>query len=91
MAPPRTLLPLLVVCAGLGTDGLILGDTVGRTPGAFGFIVSCDITGYVGASETVVDGMLVVWRSGSRGMSPFSPSWNPPRGTSMCGLERGTG
>ncbi len=72
--------------AGLGPGGLAIGDTVGRTPGAFGFIVSCDLTGYVGRADTVFAGTLTLTRSGGSGMSPFSGGWKSSRGTGPAEL-----
>jgi hypothetical protein len=61
---------------------LVLGDTVGRTPGAYGFFVSCDLTGYVGPADRINAGVFVAKRSGGTGMSPFSPDWKTPKGAS---------
>jgi hypothetical protein len=66
--------------AGLGNDGLVLGDTVGRTPGAYGFIVSCDLTGYVGSLDVISSASLVVTRSRSQGINPLGRSWTSNAG-----------
>jgi hypothetical protein len=66
--------------AGLSSNGLILGDTVGRTPGAYGFIVSCDLTGYVGPTETISAASLVVTRSKNQGINPLGNAWTSNAG-----------
>jgi hypothetical protein len=70
------------VCAGAGlsSDGLTLGDTVGRTPGAYGFIVSCDLTGYVGPSDVINSAKLIMTKSASQGINPLGPLWTSNAG-----------
>ena len=64
-----------LVQAGTGINGLILGDTVGRTPGAYGFIVSCDLTGYVGPEDTISAANLLLTRGISQGINPLGSKW----------------
>jgi hypothetical protein len=66
--------------AGLGSDGLMLGDTVGRTPGAYGFIVSCDLTGYVGPADVISGARLIMTKSGQQGINPLGGTWTSNAG-----------
>ncbi len=43
---------------GGSNEGLMLGDTVGRSPGAYGFVVSCDLSG-LGAGDVILGAKLV--------------------------------
>ncbi len=43
--------------------------------GAYGFILSCTLEGYVGPQDTILDGTLVLTRSGGLGINPFSNAW----------------
>ncbi len=66
--------------SGTGLNGLVLGDTVGRTPGAYGFFVGCNIEGFVGKSETILKAQLVLQRGWSNGINPLSNNWSSNAG-----------
>ena len=65
---------------GVGTNGLILGDTFGRTPGSYGFFIACDVQGYLGPQDIVSSAMLVLTQGGSIGIDPLGPGWNSSAG-----------
>ncbi len=60
---------------------------MGRTPGAYGFVVSCDTTGYVGPDEVVTASMFVLNRDKGTALTPLSPKWWFPGGTGPATLE----
>ncbi len=66
--------------AGNGIDGLVLGDTEGRTPGAYGFIVSCDLAGYVGPLDSIMSATIMLTRSSLFGTNPLARAWTSNRG-----------
>ena len=76
-----------LVQPGTGNNGLILGDTVGRTPGAYGFVVSCDLTGYLGPADTVLGATLVLNRGVSQGINPLSSDWTSSAGPGPAKLN----
>ena len=61
--------------AGGGANALVLGDTVGRTPGAYGFVVSCPMDGYLNPKAVVQSGTLVLHQSAAFGINPLSNQW----------------
>ncbi len=63
---------------GLAENGLVLGDTVGRTPGAFGFIVSCHTQGYLAPDDVVVSASLSLYVSDVNNINPLSDAWAVP-------------
>ena len=65
---------------GLSKDGLRLGDTVGRTPGAYSFIISCNLEGYVAPGSTITAGTLVLTQSSLTGINPLGPGWTSDAG-----------
>ena len=73
IAPSPMSLP--VRPTGVGVDGLVLGDTVGRTPGAYGFVISCPLTGYLNPTAQILSARLVIYRSSSMGINPLGNSW----------------
>ena len=74
--------------AGGGYNGLLLGDTVGRTPGSYGFIVSCPLTGLLNPKATVYSATLVLKLSDRSGISPLGPGWTTPtKGAGPATLE----
>ena len=76
-----------MVNAGIGTHGLKLGCTQGRTPGAYGFVVSCDLTGYVGARDVVASARLVLTQSGLIGIDPLSNKWSSSVGPGPAKMQ----
>jgi hypothetical protein len=71
---------------GGGVDGLVLGDTVGRTPGSYGFVVSCPLTGLLHPSAKVVSAKFILVRSSSIGVNPLGPNWVSKDGTGPAKL-----
>ena len=65
---------------GVGTNGLILGDTHGRTPGSYGFFIACDVQGYLGPTDVVSSATIVLTQGGSIGIDPLGPGWNSSAG-----------
>ncbi len=61
-------------------DFLILGDTVGRTPGAYGFVVSCNLVGVLGEDDVVSSASLILSRGGAKGVDPLSEAWESTAG-----------
>ncbi len=72
---------------GLGKDGFRLGDTVGRTPGAYGFIVSCNSIGYLGPRDVINDAQLMLTVSGIKGINPLSSRWTSDAGSGPARLQ----
>jgi hypothetical protein len=79
--PPDGKVPLggLAIPGG-GDNGLRIGDTVGRTPGAYSFIVSCSLEGYVGPDDTITTAQLQMRQSSLQGINPLSPRWTSDAG-----------
>lgn len=75
------------VIPGRANQGLVLGDTVGRTPGAYGFVVSCDMQGYVRSDATVISGRLVLVRNKGTSLHPLSSRWTYPGGSGPAALQ----
>ena len=69
-----------LVAPGGGTDALVIGDTEGRTPGAYGFFVSCNLAGYIGPADTVSSAQLVLTPSSTYGVDPLSRQWTSNAG-----------
>ena len=65
---------------GWGIDGLRIGDTVGRTPGAYGVFLSCYLTGYVGDSDVIHGATLSLTVSSILGINPLGPAWKSHAG-----------
>ena len=65
---------------GVGTNGLILGDTHGRTPGSYGFFIACDVQGYLGPTDVVSSATIVLTQGGSAGIDPLGPDWTSSAG-----------
>jgi hypothetical protein len=66
---------------------LVLGDTQGRTPGSYCWIVSCYLTRVVGPQETIVDARLVLTRLENKGINFFSDAWTSDAGPGPAVLE----
>jgi hypothetical protein len=64
----------------------MLGDTVGRTPGAFGFIVSCSLEDYIASDDIILASTLVLTRNGGTELHPLSKAWKYPTGTGPATL-----
>ena len=60
---------------GAGNNGLVLGDTVGATSGAHGFIVSCSLRGYLGPNDVVSSAVIVLTHGVISGVDPLSSAW----------------
>ena len=60
---------------------------MGRTPGAYGFVVSCSLQGYVAPSDIVLSSMLVLTRNGGTTLTPLSSSWTYPGGRGPARLQ----
>lgn len=71
----------------LGKDGLRIGDTVGATPGAYGFIVSCNLQGYVGTADVVQSGFLQVTVSSIQNINPLDTNWTSDAGPGPAKLQ----
>jgi hypothetical protein len=71
----------------LAKDGLRIGDTVGATPGAYGFIVSCDLQGYVGTSDVIQSGFLQVTVSSITNINPLDTNWTSDAGKGPAKLQ----
>jgi hypothetical protein len=84
-SPPPTR-PFAVI-PGRGLQGLVLGDTVGRTPGAYGFVVSCDLLGFVAEGQQVLGASLVLTRNGGTSLHPLSKDWWYPGGKGAATLQ----
>jgi hypothetical protein len=65
----------------------MLGDTVGRTPGAYGFIVSCRLGAYVTPDDLVMTAKLVLQRNGGTKLHPLSQDWWFPGGSGPAALQ----
>ena len=75
------------VIPGRAAQGLVLGDTVGRTPGAYGFIVSCSLRGYVRSDATILGGKLTLVNHIRTPLTPLSAGWTYPAGAGPAKLQ----
>ncbi len=62
-------------------------DTQGRTPGAYGFIISCDFAGYVGRDDVIHGATIALHRGKGQGINPLSSAWSYPGGTGPAKLN----
>ena len=65
---------------------LQLGCTQGRTPGAYGIVVSCNLAGYVGPHDVISSAQLVLTQSGLVGTDPLSSHWSSSLGNGPAQL-----
>ena len=65
---------------------LQLGCTQGRTPGAYGIVVSCNLAGYVGPHDVMSSAQLVLTQSGLVGTDPLSSHWSSSLGNGPAQL-----
>ena len=72
---------------GKGVNGLTLGDTIGRTPGAYGFIVSCNLPGYIHPADVISAAKLVMFRSSNIGINPLSNDWTSDAGVGPAKIQ----
>ena len=52
----------------------------GRTPGAYGFLISCNLTGYIGPNDVINAAQLVLTQSNLVGTDPLSDAWTSSAG-----------
>ena len=72
---------------GIARDGLRIGDTVGRTPGAYGSFISCDLRGYVGPADVIASAKLVLTVSSVTGINPLTMNWTSDAGVGPAKLR----
>jgi hypothetical protein len=59
----------------------------GRTPGAYGFFVSCSLVGYVDSGAIINDARIVMTRKSSQGINPLGPAWTSDAGAGPAVME----
>ena len=60
---------------------------MGRTPGAYGFVVSCNLQGFVPATATVMAAKLVLTKNKCTSLTPLSAKWSYPGGKGPATLQ----